>query len=54
MERLTKIEETLITTIEEQLTNLECVDSHELGEVIDIIKDIEQAKYYHSLVENKL
>ena len=53
MERLIQIEEILISCVESQLDHLDCIDSHELGEVIDIIKDLEQAKYYHSLIEKK-
>lgn len=51
MERLKHIEETLLTQVESQLGHLECVDTHELGEAIDMIKDLAQAKYYCSIVE---
>lgn len=46
IEKLKNIQETLATVAEEQLTHLECVDAKELGEVIDIIKDIEETIYY--------
>ena len=46
IEKLKNIQETLATAAEEQLEHLECVDAKELGEVIDIIKDIEETIYY--------
>ena len=46
IEKLKNIQETLATVAEEQLEHLECVDAKELGEVIDIIKDIEETIYY--------
>jgi hypothetical protein len=33
------------------MDHLECVDAKELGEVIDMIKDVEEAMYYHTIVE---
>ena len=36
----------LICAAESQLTHLEDVDAAELGEVIDMIKDLEEAEYY--------
>lgn len=46
IEKLKNIQETLAAVAEEQLAHLECVDAKELGEVIDIIKDIEETIYY--------
>lgn len=51
MERLKHIEETLMSCVEGQLSHLESVDTHELGEAIDMIKDLSQAKYYCSIVK---
>lgn len=51
MERLTHMEETLMSCVEGQLGHLDCVDTHELGEAIDMIKDLAQAKYYCSIVK---
>lgn len=31
------------------MSHLECVDAEELGEVIDMLKDIEEALYYNSI-----
>lgn len=46
MERLNKIQHCLIEAVECQMGDLCNVDAEELGEVIDMIKDIEEAKYY--------
>lgn len=46
IEKLKNIQETLATVAEKQLEYLDCVDAKELGEVIDIIKDIEETIYY--------
>lgn len=45
-ERLKYIKHTLMEVVEEQMEHIECVDAKELGEVIDMIKDIEEAIYY--------
>lgn len=45
------IREQLMAQVECQMSNLACVDAHELGEVIDMIKDLEEAKYYCSITE---
>ena len=46
MERLKQMKETLIGCVQSQMGHLESVDTKELGEVIDMIKDIEEAIYY--------
>ena len=46
MERLKAIKNQLIAQVQTQMSDLKCVDTHELGEVIDMIKDITQAMYY--------
>ena len=46
MERLKHIKENLMCAVEAQMYNLEEVDAKELGEVVDMIKDIEEAIYY--------
>lgn len=47
MERLLKIEDKLIELVEHEVCENYCsVDTHELGEVVDMIKDIEEAFYY--------
>ena len=51
MERLKNMKNTLISCVEGQLGNLESTDTHELGEAIDMIKDLEEAMYYCSIVK---
>ena len=46
IEKLKSIRECLASAAEAQIYNLENVDAKELGEVIDIIKDIEETIYY--------
>ena len=46
MKRLDAIKCCLIDAVECQMMDMAAVDTEELGEVIDMIKDIEQAKYY--------
>lgn len=50
-ERIKHMREILMDAVEEQLCHLECVDAKELGEVVDMIKDLEEAEYYHSVVK---
>lgn len=51
MKKLHALEEALACLLESQLTNLEQVDAAEMGEVVDMIKDIEEARYYCSAVK---
>ena len=51
MERLKHMKETLIGCVQSQLSDIHNVDTHELGEAIDMIKDLEQAMYYCSIVK---
>jgi hypothetical protein len=51
MERLKHIENTMISCVEKEMTNLAEADIKELGEAIDIIKDIEEAIYYCTITE---
>ena len=48
MERLKGIKDILEDIICEQIKHPKDVNTKELGEVIDMIKDIEQAEYYHT------
>ena len=52
MEQLYQIKAILMNSIQGQLSNLDQADTHELGEVIDMIKDISEAMYYCSMVES--
>jgi hypothetical protein len=51
MERLKHIKENLMCAVEAQMYNLEEVDAKELGEVVDMIKDIEEAIYYCTITK---
>lgn len=51
MKKLCEIKDTLINLVEQQMTNPQCVDTHEMGEVIDMIKDLAETCYYVSIVE---
>ena len=51
LERLKNIKETLMCAVEGQIYNLEEVDAEELGEVVDMIKDIEETIYYCTVVK---
>ena len=51
MERLKCIEDSLISCVESQLNHLDEVDADELGEVVDMIKDIEEAIYYNAVTK---
>lgn len=51
MERLKNMKETLMSCVQGQLTHLDQVDTKELGEVIDMIKDLSEAVYYCTITE---
>lgn len=53
MERLKRVKETLMSVIESQINggDLRNVDTKELGEVVDMVKDFSEAMYYCSIVE---
>ena len=46
MQRLCEMKNCLISAAQSQMSNLQNCDAEELGEVIDMIKDIEQAISY--------
>ena len=51
MKQLKHIKDTLMNQVQAQLCNLQCVDAKELGEVVDMIKDIEETMYYCTIIE---
>ena len=51
MDRLKHMKETLMCAVEMQLCDLGEVDTKELGEAIDMIKDLEEAIYYCTVTE---
>ena len=54
MERLKTIKNQLISEVQTQMSDLKCVDAKELGEVIDMIKDIAQTEYYCEIYKQML
>lgn len=51
IERLKHTKEMLMAQVEGQLGHLNDVDAKELGEVVDMIKDLEEAIYYCTITE---
>ena len=51
MEQLKTIKQCLVSAVQTQLGDLKKTDAKELGEVIDMIKDLEEAMYYCSITE---
>ena len=51
MEQLKSIKECLVSQVQNQLGDIKKVNAKELGEVVDMIKDLEEAMYYCSIVE---
>ena len=49
--RMKEAQECLMKSVEHQLLNIEQVDTEELGEVIDMIKDLEEAIYYETITK---
>lgn len=52
--KLIKIAECLVCEVEKQTENLECVNTKELSEAIDMIKDLSKAIYYDVVTEAML
>ena len=51
MERLKTMKDTLMATVQAQMGNLQEVCTEELGEAIDMIKDLSEAIYYCTITE---
>lgn len=51
MEQLKSMKQCLIAQVQGQMSNLQQVDAKELSEAIDMIKDLEEAIYYCTIVE---
>lgn len=51
MERLKAMKERLMSCVEEQMSNLSNANAHELGEAVDMIKDLEETIYYCTVVK---
>lgn len=50
-ERLKHLKESLMTCVESQMCNIYEADTEELGEAIDMLKDLEEALYYCTITE---
>ena len=51
MEQLKHMKETLVNCVQSQMSHLDTVDTEELGDVIDMIKDLAEAIYYCSITK---
>lgn len=51
MDMLKSMKETLMCVAQNQMSHLDMVDAKELGEVIDMVKDLEEAIYYCTITE---
>ena len=51
MDQLVQMKEMLTSAVQGQMTHLESVDVKELGEAIDMIKDLSEAIYYCTITE---
>lgn len=51
MEQLKSMKENLVSIIQTQMGNLQATDTKELGEAIDMVKDLSEAIYYCSIVK---
>ena len=51
MERLKAMKEKLISCVESQINDLSSANAHELGEAVDMIKDLEETIYYCTVVK---
>ena len=51
MEQLKHAKKMLMSCVESQLTHLDTVDAKELGEVVDMVKDLEEAIYYCTITK---
>ena len=51
MDKLKNVKECLMAQLQTQLGNLANVDAKEMGEVVDMIKDLEEAIYYCTITK---
>lgn len=52
--KMIKVAEKIMCEIEKQMDHIECVNTKELGEAVDIIKDLSEAMYYDVVTETML
>lgn len=51
MERLKAMKEQLTSLVQSELSHCETADTHELGEAVDMIKDLAETMYYCTITE---
>lgn len=51
MHRLKSMQDRLIATVQGELNHLDTVDAQELGEAVDMIKDLSEAMYYCTITK---
>lgn len=51
MDKLKNMKETLSSCVQMQLADIKNADTHELGEAVDMIKDLEEAMYYCAMTK---
>lgn len=51
MKKLKEIKNELVKKVYSEIENFDCLHTEELGEVIDMIKDLSEAIYYCFIVE---
>lgn len=51
MERLKAMKDRLISCVESQINDLSSANAEELGEAVDMIKDLEETIYYCTVVK---
>lgn len=51
MHKLKEMKDCLVSCVQAQLSDIKNADTHELGEAVDMIKDLEEAMYYCSIVK---
>jgi len=52
IDNLKTMKEQLMSCVQGQLGDLSKVDAHELGEAVDMIKDLSEAIYYCTITES--
>ena len=50
-ERIRRMKDNLICCLESQINNIQEADAEELGEAVDMLKDLEEALYYATITE---
>ena len=51
MEKLKAMKDKLVNCVEQQLDNISAADTKELGEAVDMIKDLEETIYYATVTK---